>query len=218
MGHESPTPVPRKHREGQSSDSCSSSDGGGGGPINIRPKKSRYPVEEEEDDDGAGYRDDRIECSGKYCRSCSGGLIADCVALCCCPCALVNLLTLAFVKVPWMVGRRCLGLGKKTNKNNGEGQNWNSKQTCKKKKKRQQSQASHRHQRCAVEEELPAQISCCALDFDQEGDEEEVDDCVSSAERVWLELYQVGHLGFGRVSFTGLQSVPLALGKADLGT
>jgi len=24
------------------------------------------------------------------------------------------------------------------------------------------------------------------------------------AERVWLELYQIGHLGFGRVSFTGI--------------
>lgn len=24
------------------------------------------------------------------------------------------------------------------------------------------------------------------------------------AERFWLELYQVGHLGFGRVSFTGV--------------
>lgn len=24
------------------------------------------------------------------------------------------------------------------------------------------------------------------------------------AERVWLELYQIGHLGFGKVSFTGI--------------
>lgn len=209
MGHESPTPVPRKHRDGQSSDSCSSD--GGGGPVNIRPKKSRYPVEDD-DDGGAGYRDDRIECSGKYCRSCSGGLIADCVALCCCPCALVNILALAFVKLPWMVGRRCLGLGKK---NKSQGQIWNSKQKCKKEQSQTSSSNSHRHQRCAVEEELPAQISCYAFDFDQEG-EEEVDDCVSSAERVWLELYQVGHLGFGRVSFTGVQSAPLA--KANLGT
>ncbi|KAK9925310.1 hypothetical protein M0R45_033638 [Rubus argutus] len=188
MGHESPTPVPRKHRDGQSSDSCSSSDGGGGGPINIRPKKSRYPVE---DDDGAA-----IGMIGSSAPASTAVHAAACRG--------------------WWRGG-CLGLGKNGNKSNGQGQNWNSKQKCKK-KQTQQSQTSHRHQRCAVEEELPAQISCCALDFDQEGDEEEVDDCVSSAERVWLELYQVGHLGFGRVSFTGLQSVPLGLGKADLGT
>ena len=28
---------------------------------------------------------------------------------------------------------------------------------------------------------------------------------LNEAERVWLELYQIGHLGFGRVSFTGIQ-------------
>ncbi|BBH00417.1 hypothetical protein Prudu_010396 [Prunus dulcis] len=79
------------------------------------PRESRYAV------DDAG---DRIECSGKYCKSCSGALIADCVALCCCPCALLNLLTLAFVKVPWMVGRKCLGLGK------SKGQKRKSKRKC----------------------------------------------------------------------------------------
>lgn len=33
------------------------------------------------------------------------------------------------------------------------------------------------------------------------------------AEKVWLELYQVGHLGFGRVSFTG--SGIQSLGKGN---
>ncbi|KAM1470456.1 hypothetical protein ACFX11_041173 [Malus domestica] len=36
-------------------------------------------------DDGA---EDWIECTGRYCKSCSGVLIADCVELYCCPCAL----------------------------------------------------------------------------------------------------------------------------------
>ncbi|KAM1304573.1 hypothetical protein ACFX2F_022220 [Malus domestica] len=36
-------------------------------------------------DDCAG---DRIKCTGKYCKSCSGVLIVDCVAFYCCPCAL----------------------------------------------------------------------------------------------------------------------------------
>lgn len=37
---------------------------------------------------------------------------------------------------------------------------------------------------------------------------EGIGECVSArfeAERVWLELYQIGHLGFGRLSFTGIQ-------------
>lgn len=41
-------------------------------------------------------------------------------------------------------------------------------------------------------------------DGDGDGDREEAD-------RVWLELYQLGHLGFGRVSFSGNQS----LGKGN---
>ncbi|XP_061988296.1 uncharacterized protein LOC133706766 [Rosa rugosa] len=203
MGHQSPTPpVPRKHHSPDSS----SSDGGAAAIT--RAKKSRYPVDDDDDDGG-----DWVECSGKYCRSCSAGMIADCVALCCCPCALVNLLTLAFVKVPWMVGRKCLGLGKnkkKKKENQSQGQNRKSKKKCRSKKK--QVSSSHRHQRCAAEEELPAQISCYVYGVDDQEEEEEgeeEEDCVSSAERVWLELYQVGHLGFGRVSFSGggVQSV-----------
>lgn len=74
-------------------------------------KGGRFAAAEEEGDGG-----ETIECSGKYCRSCTAGMIADCVALCCCPCAVFNCLALAFVKAPWMVGRRCLGFGKKKRK------------------------------------------------------------------------------------------------------
>ncbi|CAF1885456.1 hypothetical protein Bca4012_047890 [Brassica carinata] len=49
---------------------------------------------------------DQVKCSG---RSWAAAAIADCVALCCCPCAIINFLTLTFVKVPWIIGRRCLG-------------------------------------------------------------------------------------------------------------
>ncbi|KAJ4882813.1 Uncharacterized protein Rs2_32906 [Raphanus sativus] len=37
------------------------------------------------------------------------------------------------------------------------------------------------------------------------GDDESRISARVEAERVWLELYQIGHLGFGRVSFTGIQ-------------
>ncbi|BFG26892.1 hypothetical protein CerSpe_131660 [Prunus speciosa] len=150
------------------------------------PRKSRYAV------DDAG---DRIECSGKYCKSCSGALIADCVALCCCPCALLNLLTLAFVKVPWMVGRKCLGLGK------SKGQKRKSKRKC----SSIDDDDDHHHRQCEVEREEEERMP--EISSDQM-------ECVSArleAERVWLELYQIGHLGFGRVSFSGMQS----LGKAN---
>ncbi|KAH9605704.1 hypothetical protein KSS87_015507, partial [Heliosperma pusillum] len=50
---------------------------------------------------------DTIDCSGEHCRSCAVSLMADCVAVCCCPLALVSLLALAFVKVPYLAGRRC---------------------------------------------------------------------------------------------------------------
>ncbi|KAI3463008.1 hypothetical protein Pfo_019671 [Paulownia fortunei] len=65
----------------------------------------RHLVEEDEGDP--------VACTGKSCQSCTAGVIADCVAVCCCPCAVVNILALAFVKLPWAVARKCLGRRKK---------------------------------------------------------------------------------------------------------
>ncbi|KAL4355283.1 hypothetical protein GQ457_06G041350 [Hibiscus cannabinus] len=141
---------------------------------------------------------DLIKCSGKYCRSCTAGVIADCVALCCCPCALLNLLTLALVKVPWKVGRRCLGFGKK-----------------KKKKKRNRVEMERKcKKKCCDCSEIETTSSGKMREFStvfgvEEEEEEEGKQEIGNfsarfeAEKVWLELYQVGHLGFGRVSFTG---------------
>ncbi|XP_007031488.2 PREDICTED: uncharacterized protein LOC18600772 [Theobroma cacao] len=156
--------------------------------------KSRYAV-----DEGGDF----IECSGKYCRSCTAGVIADCVALCCCPCAVLDLLTLALVKVPWKMGRRCLGLGKKKRKK------VEMKRKCKTSCCCCSTSGGGDHQvgdgnlreRVRVEEgmwEFPTAFA--------EEKEEEIGNLSArlEAERVWLELYQVGHLGFGRVSFTGI--------------
>lgn len=161
---------------------------GGGGPTG---RRSRYASAV---DDGG----DLIECSGKYCRSCTTGLVADCVALCCCPCAVVNILALAFVKIPYTVGKKCLGLAKKKEK------------TKKKCKKLEGSSSScgflvERNYGDLNKEKL--QIESFALFGEDE--EEKMDGGVNSArfeaERMWLELYQIGHLGFGRISFTGIQ-------------
>ncbi|CAH8328124.1 unnamed protein product [Eruca vesicaria subsp. sativa] len=169
------------------------------------------------------FHGDDIKCSGKRCRSTwAAAAIADCVALCCCPCAIINFLTLTFVKVPWMIGRRCLGGGGKNKK--------------KKKKKKRRLNTTRQGMSCR---ELNGEgdvfetadgdekcggigVGCCGggggyddhrfvVERDGSLTKEEGDDGESrisarvEAERVWLELYQIGHLGFGRVSFTGIQ-------------
>ncbi|KAL0450670.1 UNVERIFIED_CONTAM: hypothetical protein Slati_1623400 [Sesamum latifolium] len=72
--------------------------------VVVKPCRRRHAVEE----DGG----DPVACTGKSCQSCTG-VIADCVAVCCCPCAVVNILALAFFKLPWAVARKCLGGRKK---------------------------------------------------------------------------------------------------------
>ena len=126
---------------------------------------------------GVDESGDPIECSGKYCRSCTAGLVADCVALCCCPCAVLHFLALAFFKAPLMAGRKCLGLAKK------------------KKKKCMsdgydvvlQRDRVRNLEKGRVEDSKIEEVSCESARFE--------------ADKVWLELYQIGHLGFGRVSF-----------------
>ncbi|GFP99725.1 hypothetical protein PHJA_002116600 [Phtheirospermum japonicum] len=124
-----------------------------------------------EDEDGG---DPTVACTGKSCQSCTAGVIADCVAVCCCPCAVVNILTLAFVKLPWAVARRCLGGRRKV----AAGGDW-----------RRGGNAAAMGTGMGFRE--------------REGQKREFRR-ILWAEDVWLELYEVGHLGFGRVSFTGI--------------
>ncbi|KAJ0051703.1 hypothetical protein Pint_02728 [Pistacia integerrima] len=78
---------------------------GGGGPT----RRNRYAVAV--DDSG-----DFIECSGKYCRSCTTGLVADCVALCCCPCAGGEYLGAGFCEDSVHGGEEVFGVGEKEEK------------------------------------------------------------------------------------------------------
>ncbi|KAH0907351.1 hypothetical protein HID58_039178, partial [Brassica napus] len=142
--------------------------------------------------------EESLKCSGKRCRSWAAAAIADCVALCCCPCAIINFLTLTFVKVPWTIGRRCLGRSRN-----------------KKKKKRKLHMRQDRgkficedvFEMAGGDEKCGGGVGCCGGgDYDDHrGDDESRISARVEAERVWLELYQIGHLGFGRVSFTGIQ-------------
>ncbi|KAF8399704.1 hypothetical protein HHK36_015574 [Tetracentron sinense] len=117
-------------------------------------RRSRYPVED------AG---DLIECSGEYCRSCTASLLADCLAVCCCPCAVVNLVALAFVK-DFVIERD----GNSRKDRSGKG-------TL----------------------EIPSGV------VEGEGKENFCARC--EADRVWLELYQLGHLSFGGAPCSGIQ-------------
>ncbi|KAG9449941.1 hypothetical protein H6P81_009906 [Aristolochia fimbriata] len=167
----------------------------------------------------AGDAGDVVDCSGKSCRSCSGNLLADCVAVCCCPCSVVSLLVLAFVKLPWAAGKRCVGAVKMK----GRGDGWKSKRKVRGiereegrgstnidvKKDREYYSCKKKN----IEAEninMNGESKFPKRDINEAGNEEDdyewqVENFSAGreAERVWMELYQIGHLGFGRVSFTG---------------
>ncbi|XP_075507326.1 uncharacterized protein LOC142544139 [Primulina tabacum] len=144
----------------------------------LRPR--RYGVEEVEGGDSIG-------CTGKSCQSCTAGVIADCVAVCCCPCAVVNLLALAFLKLPWAVARRCLR-HRKTKRNQiiveEAARKWCEGDLDEILRK---SRACEGISGIAMEEEVSGKI-CAGFEI----------------EEIW---YEVGHLGFGRVSFTGVNNL-----------
>nr|GEY04657.1 hypothetical protein [Tanacetum cinerariifolium] len=150
----------------------------------ITRRKQGYPVD---DEDGSG--DQEVGCSGKSCRSCTGRVIADCVAVCCCPCAVVNIFTLTFLKLPWMMGRKCLGLGNK-------------------KKRKLKNDEKTMDQNGISRRDEGQETKSESLQGLEEEQEEKEEHCARfEADKVWLELYKVDHLGFGRVSFTGIQSL-----------
>ncbi|KNA17116.1 hypothetical protein SOVF_083120 [Spinacia oleracea] len=163
-----------------------------------RRPRSRFTPEE------AG--ESSVECTGKQCRSCAAALVADCVAVCCCPLALVSLLALAFVKVPYLVGKRCLR--KRNNRKR------KCKQIC-------EASSSGSSSTSSIDININSRDinlisgqskSDIIFEFAKEGDnnheflEERRSFCAAfEADKVLFELYQLGHLGFGRVSFTGIQ-------------
>ncbi|XP_020234718.1 uncharacterized protein LOC109814653 [Cajanus cajan] len=128
-------------------------------------------------DEGGG---DLIKCSGKYCRSCCGGYVADCVAVCCCPCAVLHCFALALLKGPCVVGRKCLGR-KKKNKN---------------KKNKKVNKRGHHHGGDDVVLERNTREGNSGIVCDSLGKI----DSGFDGDKVWRELYQIRHLDFGRVS------------------
>lgn len=149
-------------------------------------RRARFEV----DQDQGG---EALECTGQSCQSCTGSLVADCVALCCCPCAVVSLLLLAFVKVPWMIGAR-----------------WWGKVKGKAKKRKGKVDVAMEARNGVGNEEWEAESSWDAMELVAQVQKikremgNRLSDC-RQAEKMLVELLEVSHLGFGRLSFTGIQ-------------
>ncbi|KAB8082627.1 hypothetical protein EE612_004576 [Oryza sativa] len=145
----------------------------------------RFPVPAE------GGEPTRRRSAAQSCGTCGASAVASCVALCCCPCAVVGCLTLALVKAPYAAGRRCvarLAAGKrrrmirpgvattprKTNRvwdlDDGQLQEWR-----------------------------PAGADGAGSGRARPR--------VDAAEKTWVEIYQLGHWGFGRLSFSQPQVI-----------
>ncbi|KAL4577176.1 hypothetical protein LXL04_013280 [Taraxacum kok-saghyz] len=137
-------------------------------------------------DDGGG-----VGCFGNSCRSSTGRVIADCVAVCCCPCAVVNFFTLTFLKLPWMMGKKCLG-------------NVSKKREKKKRLKDAEKRGISRKEK--GENGTSGRVTAIGGEEEEEEGKQKYS-ARFEAERVWLELYRVDNLGFGRVSFNGIQSL-----------
>ncbi|CAM0881972.1 unnamed protein product [Alopecurus aequalis] len=126
---------------------------------------------------------DHAECTSQSCRSCVAVSLADCIALGCCPCAVVSLLGLALVKAPLAMGRRCV-----------------------RRLLRRQGRLRHkkrvRDDMDLVSGAKRAGHAAPAGEATSKAEEDVAAAAATEAERVWLEMYQVGQWGFGRLSFS----------------
>ncbi|GJN18274.1 hypothetical protein PR202_gb05417 [Eleusine coracana subsp. coracana] len=137
-------------------------------------------------------------CTSQSCGTCSASAVASCVALCFCPCAVLSCLTLALVKAPYATGRRCLvRLARKRNR------------LRKARRVRdvddEDDDADGRLQRELVKA-LPrrgsrewGELARAAAEGRARATSARSSD---PAEKVWMEMYQVGLWGFGRLSLS----------------
>ncbi|KAL6614793.1 hypothetical protein ACP70R_037063 [Stipagrostis hirtigluma subsp. patula] len=145
---------------------------------------------------------DQAECTARSCRSCVAVTLADVIALGCCPCAVVSLLGLAFVKAPLAVARRCL---RRLRRRRGE---------LRHKKRVRDLDAATARGKCRAGGaggcRWEVEAGAAGAWRGQEGLEaDEVATRASSsssgrldAEKVWMEMYRYGHWGFGRLSIS----------------
>jgi hypothetical protein len=126
--------------------------------------------------------------AGWRCRSCAAAAIADCVALGCCPCAVVALLALALVRAPLAVGRRL---------------RMRRRSALRRKRVRDvAAKVAPRAAPGAGSGTTPLDPAAAATPVRQQ--QQQTQTQAEVEELAWLdEMYRVGHWGFGRVSFSG---------------
>ncbi|CAL4948322.1 unnamed protein product [Urochloa decumbens] len=162
---------------------------------------------------------DQAECTAQTCRSCVAVTLADVIALGCCPCAVVSVLGLAFVKAPLAVARRCL---RRLRRRHGELRHKKRVRDMDPAAKANKCRAvatggggGHVHGALEALEVLDAAAAAAAAakgargsEADAHGEEAaaraaRVSNSSSGrldAEKVWMEMYRVGQWGFGRLS------------------
>ncbi|XP_031495542.1 uncharacterized protein LOC116261075 [Nymphaea colorata] len=146
--------------------------------------RSQFPVDDER-------YDQAIHCSCKSFQSCSANLLADCVALCCCPCAILNMLVLTFVRLPWNVGKRSMKYLKR------------KALVARRRRKKNGNRQEKENVLLTVASEPALLAAPPVLMTSLFGEDGDGFSAFLEAEKMWAELHQVGYLGFGRVSFQG---------------
>ncbi|KAK8453293.1 hypothetical protein SEVIR_5G261801v4 [Setaria viridis] len=183
-------------------------DGHGGGGDGCGPAAATVPVV------------DQADCTAQTCRSCVAVTLADVIALGCCPCAVVSLLGLAFVKAPLAVARRCL---RRLRRRHGELRH--------KKRVRDMDPAAKAKCRAgagrgaleALELDAFAAAAKGVGGLETDARDEAATRAAQAsnsssgrldAEKMWMEMYRVGHWGFGRLSISMTPPPPARPGCA----
>lgn len=150
-----------------------------------------------------GEGGDPVRCTGRQCRSCTGGAVADCVAICCCPCAVLNCLALAFIKIPFLIGKRwCLGFRRKRRKEK-KGRKPDSAEGC-------DGDAATKEGNDGGSGGIDSWFEIGFEEGEIGGSTgEKLEGCGDDggggdSDKVWVELCEFDHLSFGRVSFAGI--------------
>ncbi|CAD6230505.1 unnamed protein product [Miscanthus lutarioriparius] len=157
---------------------------------------------------------DQADCTAQMCRSCVAVTMADAIALGCCPCAVVSLLGLAFVKAPLALARRCL---RRLRRRRGELRHKKRVRdvdgpAAKAKCRRSDAAAGgHGAMEALDAADAASKGAWWGLEVDARGEAATRAARASNsssasgrldAEKVWMEMYRVGHWGFGRLSIS----------------
>lgn len=151
---------------------------------------------------------DQADCTATTCRSCVAVTLADAIALGCCPCAVVSLLGLAFIKAPLAVARRCL---RRLRRRQGELRHRKRVRDMDPAAKAKCRAAGGGRDHGALEAPVAADAASKGArgsEMDARGEAATRARASNSssgrldAEKVWMEMYRVGHWGFGRLSIS----------------